>query len=393
MEIRPTKRIQSLPVYAFALVRERVDTLRAQGIAPIDFGIGDPAIPTPAFIRERCKAALDERAASGYPSYIGDSSFREAVAAWSKRRFGVDLDPATEVSSTIGSKEGIFNFHEAVIDPGDLVLVPSPGYPPYSRGTWFAEGRTWFYPLTEDSGFLPDLDAIPAEVAREAKLIWINYPNSPSGVCPGLDLYERVYTWTREHGIILASDEAYSEFCFGADKPPTALQTGRDGVVTFNSLSKRSAMTGWRIGWIAGDKRIVSLFRKLKTNVDSGTPTFIQDAATAALGDEAHVREMLDEYRIKRDIMVDALAAAGLLRRVPEGTLYLWQRVPAGMSSLDFAARLMEPDVAVVCTPGSLIAEPTADGLNPGEGWVRFALVPTVDDVRRAAARIAALRF
>jgi LL-diaminopimelate aminotransferase len=393
MQIRPTKRIQSLPTYAFALVQERVDALLARGIAPIDFGVGDPAIPTPAFIRERCQAALDERAASGYPSYIGDPGFREAVAAWSKRRFGVELDPATEISSTIGSKEGIFNFHEAVIDPGDLVLVPSPGYPPYSRGTWFAEGRTWFYPLTEENGFLPDLGAIPQDVARAAKLIWINYPNSPSGVCPGLDLYERVYAWTREHDVILASDEAYSEFCFGAAKPPTALQAGRDGVVTFNSLSKRSAMTGWRIGWIAGDRRIVSLFRKLKTNIDSGTPTFIQDAAAAALGDEAHVREMLDEYRLKRDVLVDALAAAGLPRRVPEGTLYLWQRVPAGMSSLDFSARLMEPDVAVVCTPGDLIAEETADGSNPGEGWVRFALVPTVDDVRRAAARIQALRF
>jgi len=230
-------------------------------------------------------------------------------------------------------------------------------------------------------------------VAREAKLIWFNYPNSPSGVCPGLAFYERACAWCREHDIILASDEAYSEFCFGQDKPPTALQAGRDGVITFNSLSKRSAMTGWRAGWIAGDRRIVSLFRKLKTNVDSGTPTFIQDAAVAALGDEEHVRGMLEEYRIKRDIMVDALAAAGLPRRVPEGTLYLWQRVPAGMGSMDFAARLMEPDVAVVCTPGSLIAEQTADGLNPGEGWVRFALTPTVDATRIAAERIAALGF
>jgi len=393
MEIKPAKRIESLPTYAFALIGDRVDELRASGIEPIDFGVGDPATPTPALIREACKLAIDERATSGYPSYIGDLGFREALAAWSERRFGVALDPATEISSTIGSKEGIFNFHEAIIDPGDLVLVPSPGYPPYSRGTWFAEGRTWFYPLLEDRGFLPDLDAIPAAVAREARLIWVNYPNSPSGVCPGLDFYERLYAWTRENEIVLASDEAYSEYYFGPQPPPTALQAGRDGVVVFNSMSKRSAMTGWRVGWICGDRRIVALFRKMKTNVDSGTPTFIQDAAVAALADEGHVAQMREGYRRKRDVMVEALAAAGLPRRVPEGTLYLWQRVPAGMTSLEFAALLMQPETAVVCTPGSLIAEEVEGGLNPGEGYVRFALTPELEDVERAAERIARLSF
>ena len=393
MEIKATERIRSLPTYAFAAVQERVAALEERGVTPIDFGVGDPATPTPALIREACKLALDERAASGYPSYVGSREFRAAVAAWSRRRFGVELDPDTEVSSTIGSKEGIFNFPEAIVDPGDVVLIPSPGYPPYSRGTWFAEGRAWFYPVVEKNGFLPDLDAIPEDVARAAKVLWVNYPNSPAGVCPGIDFYERALAWTRERDIVLASDEAYSEFYFGEAPPPTALQAGREGVVVFNSLSKRSAMTGWRVGWIAGDERIVSLFRKLKTNVDSGTPTFIQDAAVAALADEAHVEEMRASYREKRDLLVDAMARAGLPARTPEGTLYLWQRVPEGMSSLDFAARLMEPDVAVVCTPGSLIAENLADGTNPGEGYVRFALTPTVENVRAAAERIAALSF
>jgi LL-diaminopimelate aminotransferase len=393
MEIRAAKRVQSLPVYAFAAVKEKVAELRAKGIQPIDFGVGDPAIPTPAFIREAMKRAADARAASGYPSYIGAPEFRRAVAKWTAHRFGVALDPDKHVSSTIGSKEGIFNFHEAFVDPGDLVLVPSPGYPPYSRGTWFAEGRTWFYPLVERNGFLPDFDAIPEDVARAAKLLWVNYPNSPSGVCPGLDFYERAYAFCRRHDIILASDEAYSEYHFGAAPPPTALEVGMDGVIVFNSLSKRSAMTGYRVGWVAGDPRIVEVFRKMKTNVDSGTPTFVQDAAVAAFGDEDHVVAMREEYRLKLEIMVSAFAAAGLASRMPEGTLYLWQRVPAGMTSLEFAGLLMRPEIAVVATPGSTIAETVADGSNPGEGYVRLALVPTVDDVRRAAERIAAMKI
>ncbi|MBW2275897.1 MAG: aminotransferase class I/II-fold pyridoxal phosphate-dependent enzyme [Deltaproteobacteria bacterium] len=393
MDIKPTRRIESLPTYAFAVVDSMVQELRDRGIAPIDFGVGDPSIPTPRSIREACKVAIDERATSGYPSYIGDLGFREAVAAWSKMRFGLEIDPATEISSTIGSKEGIFNFHEAIVDPGDLVLIPSPGYPPYSRGTWFAEGRAWFYPLLEETGFLPDLDAIPSEVASEAKLIWVNYPNSPSGVCPGLDFFERLYAWTQNNEIILASDEAYSEYYFGEQPPPTSLQAGRDGVVVFNSLSKRSAMTGWRVGWVCGDRRIVEVFRKTKTNLDSGTPTFIQDAAVTALADEAHVREMREGYRVKRDVLVAALTAAGLPRCEPEGTIYIWQRVPEGMTSLEFTALLMKPETAVVCMPGSLIAEEVEGGLNPGEGYVRFALTPELDDVELAAERIAELSF
>ena len=393
MEIKAARRIESLPVYAFKLVNGRVEELRAKGIEPIDFGVGDPSTPTPTVVREAAKQALDARATSGYPSYVGSAEFREAVAAWTKRRFAVELDPETEVSSTIGSKEGIFNFAEGLIDPGDVVIIPSPGYPPYSRGTWFAEGETYFYPLDDRNGFLPDLDAIPDAIAARAKVMWVNYPHSPSGTCPGLDFYRRLTKWTRRRDIILASDEAYSEFYFGEAPPPTALEAGREGVIVFNSLSKRSAMTTYRIGWVAGDARIVSIFRKMKTNIDSGTPTFIQDAAVAALGDETHVASMREEYRRKRDIMVEALAAAGLPRRVPESTIYIWQRVPEGMSSSAFAARLMESDVAVVCTPGNLISEETAGGHNPGEGFVRFALTPTLEATRTAAERIAALSF
>lgn len=393
MEIKAANRISSLPEYAFKLVDERVAELKSKGIVPIDFGIGDPSTPTPQIVREACKRAVDARATAGYPSYVGELEFRQALAAWTQRRFGIDVDPVSEITSTIGSKEGIFNFHEAFVNPGDFVLIPSPGYPPYSRGTWFAEGKAWFYPLEERNGFLPDLNAIPADVALNTKIMWINYPNSPSGVCPKLDEYEKIYEWTHERGIILASDEAYSEYYYGDEPPPTALQMGRDGIVTFNSMSKRSAMTCYRVGWVAGDPRIIAVFRKTKPNIDSGTPTFIQDAAIAALEDEAHVESMRADYAKKRDIMIEALTAAGLERCVPEGTIYIWQKVAKGMTSLEFSEFLMKPDMAIVTTPGSLISEKTADGRNPGEGYVRFALTPTMEEIETAANRLAKQSF
>ncbi len=393
MEIKRANRICELPAYAFKIMDDRVGDLKAKGIAPIDFGVGDPVVPTPELIRRACQRAVDARATSGYPSYIGAPEFRETVAAWSKKRYGVDLSPVAEISSTVGSKEGIFNFHNAFVDAGDIVLVPSPGYPPYSRGTWCADGQTWFYPLDEQSGFLPDLDAIPGEVADKAVIIWVNYPNSPSGVCPGRDFYERLYAWTSKHGIILASDEAYSEYYYGDTPPPTALEAGRDGVVVFNSLSKRSAMTCYRVGWVSGDERIIEAFRKMKTNIDSGTVTFIQDAAIAALRDETHVNEMREEYRKKRDILSDALVSIGLPKCLPEGAIYIWQKVPEGMTSLEFATRLTAPEVAIVAMPGSLLAETVGDDRNPGEGYARFALTPTMEDVELAAERLSKISF
>ncbi|MFH1022472.1 MAG: aminotransferase class I/II-fold pyridoxal phosphate-dependent enzyme [Planctomycetota bacterium] len=386
-----SKRIRSTGAYAFAEVDRLVAELRAKGIAPIDFGVGDPVIPTPRFVREACKRGVDKRASAGYPSYIGSGEFRKAVAAWTRRRFGVTLDPATEVTATIGSKEAVFNFHEAVVDPGDVVLVPSPGYPPYSRGTRFAEGIPWFYPVCSENGFLPEFGKFPKGVLRRAKVLWINYPNSPSGrVAPKAFLKEAV-RFAARHGMILASDEAYSEIYFTREKPHSALEYGRKGVIVFHSFSKRSAMTCYRVGWAAGDADLVGLFRKVKTNIDSGTPTFIQDAAVAALSDEKHVAAMRSEYREKRDILVRAFTAAGLPDCTPEGTLYIWQRVPSGMTSAAYAKRLLAPDIAVVATPGSWIAEPLADGTNPGEGFVRFALVPGLADTREAARRIGRL--
>ncbi len=388
-----SRRLASLGGYAFDEVGQRVEALREKGIEPVDFGVGDPTVPTPDVVRERVKTAVDERAAYGYPAYQGDPAYRAACGAWMHRRFGIDVDPQGAICATIGSKEAVFNVHEALLDPGDVILVPSPGYPPYKRGAHFAEATPWFYPLDREHGFLPDLDAIPAGVLDRAKAIWVCYPNSPTGAVADLAFYERLLAKADEHGWLVLSDEAYSEIYFTSEPPPSILQARQQGVLAFFSMSKRSAMTGWRIGWVAGDPTLVGLFRKLKTNIDSGTPTFIQDAAIAGLEDESHVEAFRASYREKRDVLVGALRSAGLVACTPDATLYVWQKAPEGMSGIDLAGRFLEPDVAAVTTPGEWISDVTADGRNPGAGYVRFALVPPLEDVRRTADRIAALRL
>lgn len=392
MKIDASRRLSNIGSYAFAEVDKKVEELKAKGIKPIDFGVGDPTAPTPELIRQAAAAGLEHRKSSGYPSYIGDQKFREAIAGWVKRRFDLEVDPQSEISSTIGSKEAVFNFPEGLIDPGDIVLCPSPGYPPYSRGTLFAEGLPYQIPIRKNRGFLVDFSEIPGEIADRAKLLWLNYPNSPSGAVADERFYREAIEFARAHDIIIASDEAYSEIFFG-DPPISILNISREGVLVFNSLSKRSAMTGYRIGWVMGDPELVAVFRKVKTNIDSGTPTFIQDAAVAALSDEEHVVKFREEYRQKRDILCSALSTAGLADCTPEATLYIWQKVPDGMSSLDFATRLLAEEIAIVTTPGNWISEPTAQGENVGEGYVRFALVPTLEDTRLAAERISSLSF
>lgn len=393
MGIQASRRVQSIGGYAFAEVDQLVGELKAKGVDVIDFGVGDPTIPTPAFIREACKAALDARAAAGYPSYIGQAEFRRAAADWIGRRFGAHLDPQTQVTSTIGSKEAVFHLHEGFVDPGDVVIVPTPGYPPYARGTLFAEGEVYFVPLTAENDFLPDLDAIPADVRRRAKLMWINYPNSPSGKVAPPAFFEQVIAFGRANDILIASDEAYCDIYFRDEPPHSILEFGTEGVLAVFSLSKRSAMTGWRVGFVAGDADLVAVLRKVKTNIDSGTPQFIQDAATAALADEDHVAEMRRDYRLKRDLICDALAARGLADCRPESTLYVWQRVPEGLTSVDFAKALLAEDVALVVTPGAWISDTTAAGLNPGRGYVRLALVPSLERTREAAERLSRARW
>jgi len=387
MNIEPSKKLRGLGSYAFAEVKRLVAVLKSRGIEPIDFGVGDPTDPTPAGVRETCRRAVGERARSGYPPYVGTVAFRAGAAAWMKRRFGLSVDPETEITSTIGSKEAVFHLPLAFLDPGDVALVPTPGYPPYQRGTLFAGAETHFLPLLPENGFLPDLDSVPAPVLLKAKILWINYPNSPSGATAPDAFFEKAVAFGRDHGILVASDEAYSEIYYG--KPPrSALEFGREGVLSIFSLSKRSAMTNYRVGWVAGDAAAVEAFKKMKTNIDSGTPSFIQDAAIAALEDEEHVERMRESYRAKMEVLTEAFRSAGFPECRPEATLYVWQKLREGMTAENFCKDLLSPEVALVCTPGPWITDPLPDGRNPGEDFVRFALVPPLERVKEAAERI-----
>jgi len=277
----------------------------------------------------------------------------------------------------------------ALLRPGDLVLLPSPGYPPYRTGTMFAGGECFHYPLVEEQGFLPDLESLPSEILKRARLMWLNYPNSPTGRSAPDSFLERVVEFGRAHDIILASDEAYSELYYHTP-PRSLLEFGREGIVVFQSLSKRSAMTGYRVGWVCGDERLVSLHKRLKTNIDSGAPDFVQHAAVAALRDEDHVKQARRAYGEKVACLSDALSGAGMPASTPEATIYLWQRVPSGMSDVDFAMRLLEPAVGCAVMPGSWLSQPLESGFNPGGKYVRWALCPSADDVREAARRLGA---
>ncbi|MCA8961957.1 MAG: aminotransferase class I/II-fold pyridoxal phosphate-dependent enzyme [Planctomycetes bacterium] len=388
VEITGSRRLAQLGSYAFDAIDRKVAELKERGLEPVDFGVGDPTIPTPEFVRQATAAGIEEFKSAGYPPYAGSLEFRRAAAQWTARRFGVELDPESEVVGTIGSKEAIFHFPEAILDPGDLVIGPDPGYPPYERGTLFAEGEMFRVPLSERYGFMPRLDTIPREVADRAKIFWLTHPNSPTGAIASPAYLEEWVAFCREHEIIAASDEAYTEIYFGDEPPRTALEFGRDGVIVFQSLSKRSAMTGYRVGWCAGDERLIARFRKVKTNIDSGSPWFVQAGAIAALADEEHVAAFREEYRAKRDVLVDAFERAGLPRSEPEATLYIWQRAPEGMTGVALAERLLQPDIAAVTLPGAALSSLPPEESEAGP-YIRLALVPSLDDCRRVASRIA----
>jgi len=385
MIIKASDRVSRIGSYAFAEVDKEVSRLEKQGIKVIDFGVGDPRSPTPDIVRSSCQEAIDRNKSSGYPSYIGTEEFRQAIADWIKKRFGVNLDYEEEITATIGAKESVFNFHEGFINPGDFILMPNPGYPPYERGALFAEGEPYSLNLLKQNDFLITLDEIPREIIKKTRMLWINYPNNPTTAMADKDFYRRIIDFCHKNDIIIASDECYSEIYYD-EKPISILELDREGIVVFQSLSKRSAMTGYRVGFLAGDKRIIDIFRKVKTNIDSGTPIFIQDAAVAALRDEEHVEIMRNEYKAKRDIMREAFRQIGLKDCTPRATIYIWQKVPQGLSSLEFSRRLIK-EKAIVTTPGSALSK-GVDGINPGDEYVRFALVPPLEECKEAARRI-----
>jgi len=379
-------RIEQLPPYLFAQISKKVAAKKAMGIDVISFGIGDPDLPTPQHILDALSAAAADPANHRYPETEGLPDFRRAVAAWYDRRFGVSLDADKEVISLIGSKEGIGHIALCFIDPGDVALVPDPSYPVYEIGTMFAGGSSYAMPLLEENGFLPDFDAVPGDIASRAKLLWLNYPNNPTGAVAGIDFFERAVHFAKRHDIAICHDGPYSEVSYDEYTPASFLEAkgAMDVGVEFHSLSKSYNMTGWRIGMCVGNPRIVDALMRVKSNIDSGVPQAIQRMAIAALeGPQESVAEHNAIYQRRRDRVVDALRGLGLRVTPPRASLYVWARVPDGLTSAEFAERLLD-EAAVIVTPGN--------GYGPhGEGYVRLSLTLADDRIDEGLRRIAAL--
>jgi LL-diaminopimelate aminotransferase len=387
MDFQPADRIKQLPPYLFMRLNEVRDAKIAEGVDVISLGIGDPDLPTPPAIVERLAEAGRD---SSNHRYCDDGlpAFRQAIVDWYRRRFGVELDPATEIVPLIGSKEGIAHLPVALINPGDYTLVPDPSYPVYAIGTELVGGQVHYLPLTPENHWLPDLDAIPQEITAKAKLLWLCYPNNPTAAVADLDFFARAVDFGRHHDIIVCQDAAYSEVTYDGHRAPSILEVpgALDCVVEFHSLSKTYNMTGWRIGWAAGAPPVIEALTRLKSNMDSGIFAAVQEAGIAALNmPPAWIDERNAIYQRRRDLVIDTLREMNLEPEVPPASLYVWSPVPDGYDSSSFAARVIE-EAGVIVTPGL--------GFGPGgDGYFRISLTISDERLKEALERLAALSF
>ena len=377
------KRLDRLPRYLFVEINRKIAEKRAEGVDVINFAIGDPDLPTPSHIIEyMCEAAHDP-VNHRYPETAGLPQLREAIAGWYQRRFSVVLDPNREVLPLIGSKEGIGHIAFVFIEPGDIALVPDPGYPVYSMGTLLAGGEPYFMPLRAENDFLPDFETIPKDIARRAKLMWLSYPNNPTGATAELDFFEKAVYFARKHNLAICHDAAYTEVAFDGYKPPSFMQASgaKEVGVEFHSLSKTYHMTGWRIGMVVGNAEMISALFRVKSNLDSGIPQAIQHAAIKALNSsQEHILEHNAILQRRRDKLIQVINQIGLRARVPKATFYIWANVPQGYTSIDFADKLLnEAEVAV--TPGIGYGK-------EGEGYVRFSLTLPDDRLEQGIERL-----
>ncbi|HWR98153.1 MAG TPA: LL-diaminopimelate aminotransferase [Candidatus Methanoperedens sp.] len=380
---RLARNLAKLPPYLFARIDALKAEAKAKGADLIDVSIGDPDQPTFKHIVKEGKAAAAVLENHQYPSYAGKPSFRAAVAQWYQARFGVALEPATEVLTLIGSKEGIGHIPFAFLDPGDVVLVPDPGYPVYNAATILAGGEPHMLPLTKKNDFLPDLDAVPPEVTRRAKLLFLNYPNNPTAAVADLAFYRKVVDFAQRTGVIVCHDAAYSEMYYDGAKPPSFLEVegAKEVGIEFHSLSKTYNMTGWRVGFAVGNASVIKGLGHIKANVDSGAFGAVQDAGIAALtGDQRPVEKMRRLYQKRRNVLYRGLRRLGLKLKKPQASFYVWCEVPAGRTSESFSSLLLEK-AAVVCTPGNGFGA-------HGEGYVRFALTVDAARLEEAVERI-----
>ncbi len=381
MEIKYSQKVLSLPPYLFIELDRKKKQLQQKGVDIISLGVGDPDMPTPKHIIEEMKKAVEDPSNHQYPFGRGTTEFCNAVSDWYKKRFGVELDPETEVHSLIGSKEGIAHLPLAFVNSGDYVLVPEPGYPVYQSSIIFAGGNVYYMPLKEENNFLPVLEDIPKDILKKSKLMFLNYPNNPTSQVATKEFFEKVVSFAKEYNIIIAHDCAYSEIYY--EEPPISflsVKGAKEVGIEFHSLSKTYNMTGWRVGFVCGNKDIIAGLSKVKDNYDSGVFTAIQRAAIVALsGPQDCVEEARKVYKRRRDILIDGLKKIGLNSFIPKATFYVWCKVPDGTTSIEFTEKLL--NVGVVCTPGVGMGK-------SGEGYVRFALTVNEARIKEAVERI-----
>ena len=376
------ERIKTLPPYLFARLDKMKDEVKRKGIDIIDLGVGDPDMPTPSHIVKKMQKEVENPIHHRYPSYVGMLKFRESVSNFYKKRFNVNLDPEREIITLIGSKEGIAHFPLAFINEGDYAIVPEPGYPVYSVATKFAGGNVYYVPLLEKNNFLPDIDSIPEEIAKKAKIFFLNYPNNPTGAVATKDFFKKIIDFAYKYNIIIAHDAAYTELYYD-EKPISFMEVdgAKEVGIEFHSLSKTYNMTGWRIGWACGNEEIIKGLGKIKTNIDSGVFQAIQEAAIEALdSSQKCVEELRNIYKRRRDVVIEGLNEIGLNVKPPKATFYIWVKVPEGYTSESFCELLLTK-AGIVTTPGN--------GFGPsGEGYIRIALTVNEERLKEAVKRI-----
>lgn len=386
--IEKSERLKNLPPYLFKEIDRQKDEVKKRGVDIISLGVGDPDMPTPPHIIEALhKASLDPKNHQ-YPSYTGMYEFNHAVSRWYKKRFNVSLDPAKEVVTLIGSKEGIAHIPLAFINQGDVALVASPGYPVPNIAVQFAGGHPYLMDLKKENDFLPDLDAIPDDIAKKAKLMFINYPNNPTSAVATDEFFKQVVQYAEKNNIIVCHDAAYTEMSFDGYKPPSFLETdgAKEVGIEFHSLSKTYNMTGWRLGFAVGRAEVIDGLGQIKSNIDSGAFQAVQLAGIAALdGDQACVDELNIEYTKRRDILVDGLVGLGLSVKKPQATFYVWVDVPKGYTSAQFTSLLLQK-TGIVVTPGNGFG-------SAGEGYIRMALTVGQERMKEVVERIRSLEF
>ena len=381
--MRFSRRLDQVPPYLFAELERKISSMESEGIDVISLGIGDPDLPTPAPVIEAAARAMRDPETHDYPTNHGTRVFREAVADFYRDRFGVELEVEGEIVPVLGGKEGVSHVALICLDPGDLCLAPDPGYPPYTSGPLFAGSEPYYLPLEEENGFLPDLDSIPTDVLGRANLLFLNYPNNPTGAIVQNGYFERAVEFAHANDLIVVHDNAYSEICFEGYRAPSFLETrgAKDVGIEIFSLSKGWNMTGWRCALMAGNAEVVERYRQLKTNIDSGMFEAMQAAAVAALTEARDFpAEMSDVYERRRDLVTEALRAISLHVTPPLATPYFWARVPEGYTSGSFSELVLER-AAVVVSPGSAYGP-------SGEGFVRISLTVPDDQLEEAVSRI-----